>query len=99
MCKQNGILTVYDPATGEQKYQKRLRTGPITASPVAADGKLYFVGEEGDVIVVNAGEVFEQIAISELRESTLASPAISNGTIVFRTVKGLVAVAHQKANP
>lgn len=99
MCKQNGVLTVYDPATGDKKYGQRLKTGAITASPVAADGKLYFVGEGGKVVVIRAGDSFEQISISELGESTLATPAISNGTIVYRTVKGLVAVAHKVASP
>ncbi|MEM9409896.1 MAG: PQQ-binding-like beta-propeller repeat protein [Planctomycetota bacterium] len=96
MCKQNGILSVYDPASGERKYQQRLKTGPITASPVAADGKVFFVGEDGRVVVIVAGDKFEQVSMSQLGESSLATPAISNGTIVFRTVKKLVAISHDR---
>jgi len=96
LCKQNGVLTVYDPQNGQEKYQKRLPTGAITASPVAADGKIYFVGEDGCVVVLNAGDSYEEISINQLEESTLATPAISNGTILFRTVKGLLAVAHDR---
>lgn len=96
MCRQNGVMTVLDPQTGEQKYQQRLRTGPITASPVAADGRLYFVGEDGRVVVIAAGEEFRQIATSRLGAASLCTPAVSDGHIIFRTVKGLVAVAHTK---
>ena len=99
MCKLNGVVSVYDPETGDKKYQHRLKTGQITASPVAADGRIYFVGENGRVVVINAGDSFEQISTNELGESSLASPAISDGTIVFRTVTGLVAVAHDRVNP
>ncbi len=99
MCKQNSIVSAYDPETGERHYQKRLGTGAITASPVAADGRIYFVGEDGRVVVISAGENFDEVSVNELGQPTLATPAISNGTIVFRTVKGLVAVAHDPAQP
>ena len=87
-----GELTVYDPSNGERKYQKRLKTGPITASPVAADGRIYCVGEDGRVVVIRAGDEFQQVSLSRLGAASLATPAISDGVIVFRTVKHLVAV-------
>ncbi|MEM8677756.1 MAG: PQQ-binding-like beta-propeller repeat protein [Planctomycetota bacterium] len=97
LCKQNGVMSVYDPASGELKYQERLNTGDITASPVAADGRIYFVGEDGRVVVISAGETFDEIAISPLGESILASPAVSNGTLVFRTVRQLIAIGHDQS--
>lgn len=57
-CGNSGILTCYDALTGEQKYRARIagRGGfAFSASPVAADGKLYFASEEGEVFVVRAG--------------------------------------------
>ncbi|MEM9596437.1 MAG: PQQ-binding-like beta-propeller repeat protein [Acidobacteriota bacterium] len=91
MGKGNGVLTARDPATGEEIYKERLR-GKYTASPVAADGRIYFTAEDGDVTVIQAGRTLKVLAESELGSASLATPAISNGTIVFRTVEGLVGV-------
>ena len=59
-CRDNGVLSVYDAKTGERKYQQRLAEGKtgFTASPVAADGKIYFTSEDGDIYVVKAGPTF-----------------------------------------
>lgn len=91
VCRDNGVLTAYDPATGEQIYRERVR-GRFTASPVAADGRIYLTAEDGDVTVVQAGRDFRVLAESTLDAASLATPAISNGRMVFRTVKGLVTV-------
>jgi len=85
--KNNGVLTAYDARSGEQLYRKRL-DGRFTASPVAADGRIYFTSEGGDVIVIEGDREFR----SELGAPTLATPAIANGMIVFRTVKELIGV-------
>ncbi len=93
-CRDNGVLSVYDAKTGDRKYQQRLGRGGggFTASPVAADGKVYFTSEEGDVYVVKAGPNYELLATNALDEVTMASPAISEGTIYFRTRTHLVSV-------
>ena len=93
-CRDNGVLSVYDARTGDRKYQQRLGRGGggFTASPVAADGKVYFTSEEGDVYVVKAGSNYELLATNALDEVTMASPAISEGTIYFRTRTHLVSV-------
>ena len=59
---------VFDAKTGERQYQGRLadgRTG-FSASPVASNGRLYFTSEEGDVYVIKAGPVFEQLAVESV---------------------------------
>ncbi|MCG6927302.1 MAG: PQQ-binding-like beta-propeller repeat protein [Acidobacteria bacterium] len=93
-CRDNGVLSVYDAKTGDRKYQQRLGRGGggFTASPVAADGKVYFTSEDGDVYVVRAGPEYELLATNALDEVTMASPAISEGTLYFRTRTHLVAV-------
>jgi len=91
LCKNNGVLTAYDAGSGEKIYRERL-PGSFTASPVAADGHIYFTSEEGHVIVLQAGREFKTIATSELDSAALATPAISDGHIVFRTVKQLIGV-------
>jgi outer membrane protein assembly factor BamB len=93
-CRDNGVLSVHRARTGERLYQERLGAGSsgFTASPVAADGKVYFTSEEGDVFVVRAGERFELLAKNALGEVTMATPAISEGRLFFRTRGHLVAV-------
>jgi len=93
-CRDNGVLSVYRARTGERLYQERLGGGStgFSASPVAADGKVYFTSEEGDVYVVRAGERFELLAKNALGEITMASPAVSEGVLYFRTRSHLVAV-------
>jgi len=100
-CRDNGVLTVYRAEDGERLYQQRLGGGStgFTASPVAADGKVYFTSEEGEVFVIRAGDSFEQLATNDLDEITMATPAIADGTIYFRTRSRLVAVAPPAASP
>jgi outer membrane protein assembly factor BamB len=79
---------------GERVYQERLtRGGTFTASPVAADDKIYFTSEDGEVIVVKAGPTFERLAMNTLGEPVLASAAISQDTIIFRTARHVIAFA------
>jgi outer membrane protein assembly factor BamB len=94
VCRDNGVLSVFDAVSGRRHYQQRLAAGGgYTASAVAADGKVYYTGEDGDVHVLRAGETFELLATNPLGEVTLATPAISEGVLYFRTRGHLVAVA------
>jgi outer membrane protein assembly factor BamB len=95
VCGWQGVILALDAKTGEKIYQQRLGDGntAFTASSVGGDGKLYFTGEDGDVYVVKAGRTFEQIAKNSLADVTMATPAISEGVIYFRTAKNIVAVA------
>ncbi len=90
----NGVLTVLELATGERVYQHRLGGGStgFTASPVAGDGKLYFTSEEGDVHVVAHGREFQELAVNELGETFMSTPAISGDLILFRARNHLFAV-------
>jgi len=63
---------------------------------VAADGKIYCTAEEGDVYVVKAGPEFELIGVNKMNETCMATPAISQGTLFFRTRHHLVAVEEEK---
>jgi len=90
----NGALAAYKIATGEQVYQKRLggAAGSFSASPVAADGKIYCTSEDGDVYVVKAGPEYEELAKNPIGEVVMASPAISDGLIIFRGLKNVYAI-------
>ena len=90
----NGVMLVFDATTGERLYQQRVGGGTtaFTASPIAADGKIYITSEEGDVFVVKAGRTFELLATNPLGEIGMASPAISEGVLYFRTGQSLMAI-------
>ena len=95
VSKNNGVFNVFDAKTGERVYQQRLGTGTtgFTASLVAGSGKIYFTSEEGDIYVVKAGRTFELLATNPLGEIAMATPAISEGVLFFRTDKSLIAVS------
>jgi outer membrane protein assembly factor BamB len=90
----NGLLTSYRVETGEQVYQTRLAEGggSFSASPVAADGRLFFPAETGEVYVLRAGPRFELLAKNEMDEIVMASPAISDGLLVVRTLAHVVGI-------
>jgi len=93
-CNNNGIWTCYDAKTGEQKYRGRVAGRArvaFTASPVAADGKIYVPSEEGIIYVLKAGPKYELIAKNPVGEILLATPAISNGMFFVRGQKHLFA--------
>lgn len=91
-----GQLTCYEGRTGKQVYREKLGGGlGYTASPVAADGRLYFTGEDGKVQVVEAGPVFRQLAENDVGETCLATPAIAAGRIYFRTKGHVIGVGRE----
>jgi outer membrane protein assembly factor BamB len=94
VCKSNGVFIAFDAATGERAYQERLGNGTtaFTASLVAGDGKVYFTSEDGDVYVVKAGRTFDLLSTNPLGDIGMATPAVSEGVIYFRTAKRLIAV-------
>jgi outer membrane protein assembly factor BamB len=94
IVKFNGVLSAFDAITGERKFQERLARGAaaFTASPVASDGKVYLANEDGQVFVIKAGPTFELIAMNEMGAPVLATPAISEGRLYFRTSKELIAI-------
>jgi outer membrane protein assembly factor BamB len=90
-----GVVSAFDAKTGERKYQERLlkdTSSAFTSSPVANDGKVYIAGEDGQVIVIKAGPVFERLATNDMGSPVLASPAISDGKLLIRTQTQLVAI-------
>jgi outer membrane protein assembly factor BamB len=84
MATEGGVVTAIDARTGESLFRERLG-GVFTASPVAADGRIYFLSEDGDTWVLAAGPKLRVLARNGLEERTLASPAISGGAILIRS--------------
>jgi outer membrane protein assembly factor BamB len=92
-----GVLTLADARSGEILSQQRLG-GNYSASPVFADGRIYFLSEEGVATAIAPGPEFRRLATSRLDGSTLASMAISSGSIFIRSDTHLYRIA-QRATP
>ena len=89
----SGLLRCFEAKTGKQLYSERVGgSSGYTASLVAADGRLYCVSESHGVRVVKAGPEFELLAVNPIGETCMATPAISDGTLLLRTERHLVAL-------
>jgi outer membrane protein assembly factor BamB len=93
----NGLLDAYNLKTGEEIYRQRLpQVGSgYSASPVAADGKLYLSSEDGDIVVIAAGDKFNLIATNPMGELLMATPALSEGVMYVRSASSLFAVGRK----
>jgi outer membrane protein assembly factor BamB len=94
VCRDNGVLSVFEAKTGRRLGQQRLGGGStgFTASAVSAGGKLYYTSETGDVYVLRPGAEPEVLVKNELGEVCMATPAISDGTLFFRTKGHVIAI-------
>jgi outer membrane protein assembly factor BamB len=90
----NGVFDAYRLRTGEELYRQRLPVvgSGYSASPVAADGKIYLSGEDGDVLVIAAGPEFRHLATNSLGEPLMATPALSDGVMYLRSPSTLFAI-------
>lgn len=95
IANDNGILSVLEVRTGREIYKERLpQTGATySASPVAADGRLYLTSEAGDVHVVQMGGAFKLLASNTMDEACMATPAITDGLLLVRGVRHLFCLA------
>jgi outer membrane protein assembly factor BamB len=94
-----GFLTCHDAATGKLIYGKQRMdkdAGAFTASPWAANGKLFLLSEDGDTFVVQAGAEYKLIGKNSLDEMSMATPAIARGSLVIRTASNLYRIAKER---
>jgi outer membrane protein assembly factor BamB len=91
----NGVLSAYDAKTGETIYQQRLPTS-FSASPVAANGKLYLSSEDGDVFVVKAGRQYELLSRNVMGQPLMATPALTEGMLIVRGENAIYALGERK---
>lgn len=89
-----GIAHCYDGKTGEIVWEERIG-GNHAASPVYADGKIYFLSEAGETTLIEAGPEFKIISRNPLSEKCQASMAISQGQLFIRTERNLYCVGSQ----
>ena len=95
VVKKGGISASFDADTGETTWQKkRIRNlGNYYASPIAGDGKIYVMGENGYIVVLEQGPELKILAKNDMGETTTATPAIADGRIYIRTLTKLYCVA------
>lgn len=86
-----GFAQCYDAHSGELKWKERL-PGEYKASPVAADGRIYFLNRAGVCTVIAASDRFDKLATNALEGETNASPAVADGRIYIRTDKVLYCI-------
>ncbi len=84
MVNENGLATCLEARTGRVVWQKRLG-GQFTASPVFADGHLYFCSQEGAIHVLAPGRTAKEAAVNHLDDGFMASPAVADNALFLRT--------------
>jgi outer membrane protein assembly factor BamB len=87
----NGVATCWDAANGDVVWNERIG-GNYSASPVAADGRLYFCSEQGKTTVVAASREFRKLAENQLGDGFMASPAIVGNALILRSKSGVYRV-------
>jgi outer membrane protein assembly factor BamB len=93
----NGLFDAYDLKTGKEVYRQRLPLvgSGFSASPVASDGKIYLSNEDGEILVIGAGEKFNHIATNSMGELLMATPALSDGIMYVRSASSLFAIGRK----
>jgi outer membrane protein assembly factor BamB len=94
MVNDSGIASCLDARTGKPHWRQRLG-GSHSASPVHAAGRIYFLNEDGESVVIPAGKVFQRLASNPLQGQTLASMAISGGSIFIRSATHLYRIENR----
>jgi outer membrane protein assembly factor BamB len=94
----NGLFDAYNLKTGDEIYRQRLPTvgSGFSASPVAADGKIYLSNEDGEMLVIAAGEKFNHLATNSMGELLMATPALSEGVMYVRSSSSLFAIGRKR---
>jgi outer membrane protein assembly factor BamB len=94
----NGLFDAYNLRTGQELYRERLPLigSGFSASPVASDGKIYLSNEDGEMLIIAAGEKFTHIATNPMGELLMATPALSAGVMYVRSSMSLFAIGKKK---
>jgi outer membrane protein assembly factor BamB len=97
VLNNDGIFDAYELKTGKEIYRQRLEPvgSGFSASPVAADGRLYLSNEDGDMLVVAAGRNFRLISTNHIGDLLMATPALSNGVMYVRSSSRLFAIGRR----
>ena len=84
ITESGGLITCLNAHTGKPHWVERIG-GNYSASPIYADGRLYFFSEEGKITVIAPGREFKKLAESKLTDGFMASPAVAGNALILRT--------------
>ncbi len=89
-----GLFDAYELQTGQEVFRQRIphQGSGFSASPVAADGRIYLSSEDGDLFVVRAGREFAVLSTNPMGEPLMATPALADGSMYVRGEKHLFAI-------
>ena len=97
VINNNGTFDAYNLETGDEVYRSRVNHLGLgfSASPVAADGKIYVSSEDGEIAVIAAGPKLDTIATNSIGELLMATPALSDGVMYVRGLSSLFAIGRR----
>jgi outer membrane protein assembly factor BamB len=84
LVNEGGILTCISAKTGTQLWQERV-VGQYSASPIYANGKLYLFNEGSKSVVGEPGKAWKSLAVNQLDEGCMATPAVAGKALFLRT--------------
>ena len=90
-----GVAKCLRASTGEEIWRERLG-GKYSASPIWADGRIYFLSEKGKTTIIQDGGVFKVLAENELNEKCIASPAVSQKQIFIRSENNIFCIGRSR---
>ncbi|HEY8187891.1 MAG TPA: PQQ-binding-like beta-propeller repeat protein [Pyrinomonadaceae bacterium] len=98
VLSNNGLFDAYNLKTGDEVYRQRLPNvgSGFSASPVASDDKIYLTNEDGEILVIAAGDKFNHIATNSMGELLMATPALSDGIMYVRSSESLFAIGRKR---
>lgn len=94
LIKAGGIATCFEVAEGKPLFgpARIENSGEYFASPVYGDGKIYIAGENGNIVVLKDSPELEVLAVNDMGDSILGTPAIADGALFVRTRKSLLRI-------
>lgn len=88
IVSDGGVATCLEAKTGKEVWTHRFG-GQYSASPICADGRIYFFSHEGKATVIQAGRNYAEVAVNELADGFMASPAVTGKALIVRSITHL----------
>jgi len=98
MADDRGTAACVEARSGAELWSTRL-TGNFSASPIHAEGRVYFFDEQGATTVIEAAPEYREIAVNRLDDGFMASPAVSQKSLYLRTRTALYRIEEGGGGP
>lgn len=91
MVSDDGVLSCLEAGSGKILWRERIG-GKHMSSPVYANGRIYFSNYNGKTTVIKPGRTFQVLAVNQLDEGFMASPAVVGSSLIMRAKKHLYCI-------